>query len=117
MLEDARHNTKGRTHPKSGEPVDQAVFIVDAKGFNLKKLLTLRSTWTLLRLAYTIDRHYPFLVQKWYVVNTPLAFTALWKLVRLVSSPTLERAVKIFSAFTRSGQDALAHNILPDAIP
>ncbi|CAG7727697.1 unnamed protein product, partial [Allacma fusca] len=87
MVEDARSRTVGRFNPKTGDSVDQAVFIVDAK------------------------------VQKWYVVNAPLVFQVFWRLVRLVATPTLERAVEIYNPYTKRGANALAHNIPKEAIP
>jgi hypothetical protein len=60
------------------EGVDQMVLVVDLKGIKLKDLSNKQINVIFRSLLIEFQRFYPELMQKCYIVNTPMFFESFW---------------------------------------
>ncbi len=95
--------------------VDQIKVIVDLKGMKLKDLSNKQMLQTYKQLTLEVQRFFPCMLQKLYIVNAPLFFENIWEseLSKCVDQETVEK-VAITSANTH---DDLINEVDPDELP
>jgi hypothetical protein len=95
--------------------VDQIVMIVDLKGAKLKDLTNQKMMKLYQQLCLEVQRFFPQMVHKIYVLNTPMFFENIWEsqLVKCINDNTLKKIV-ISSNSTHSDlQDQIDEYELP----
>lgn len=98
----------------AGRRIDKTISIVDLKGVKLTKIFDQNMKKFLQILSSTASNYYPELLQEMYIVNAPLIFAGIWKIIKLWIDKDIQKKIHIYSG--------IPHNIFvnlfqPESMP
>ncbi|VDC00760.1 unnamed protein product [Peniophora sp. CBMAI 1063] len=92
--------------------IEQVMVIIDLKGFSLSQFWQMKSL--VQRALYASQNYYPETMGKLVIINAPVTFAAIWKIIKPLIH---ERTVSKVEIYSSSYKDALLSQIPAENLP